>query len=124
MTQSSPVKPRKIGRQETCSPSGPCGCSARAAIGTLFAVNTVTGVWNLWEGRKDPSNRKLRIAHGLLMLAADAGFLATAAVAPGDDFRERGFSDYSNRRSTHRAVALTSIGIGTAGYLLMLFGGR
>ena len=27
------------------------------AVGTLFAVNTVTGGLNLWEGRKDPNHR-------------------------------------------------------------------
>ena len=36
------------------------------AIGGLFAVNTVTGVWNLWEARKDPNGRKRRLVHGLL----------------------------------------------------------
>ena len=81
-------------------------------------------MWNLWEGRKDPTNRKRRLVHGLLMLAADGGFLATAALAPENEFDERGFSNFSDRRATHRAVALTSIGIGTAGYLIMLFGGR
>lgn len=92
-----------------------------AAIGTLFAVNTVTGAWNLWEGRKDPTNRTRRIVHGLLMLAADTGFAATAALAPeSEDDGVR----VSDRRGRHRAVALTSIGIGTAGYLIMLVGGR
>jgi Rieske Fe-S protein len=46
------------------------------------------------------------------MMAADAGFLATAMLAPGDDFAENGGS-LSDRRSTHRAVAITSIGLGT-----------
>jgi hypothetical protein len=97
--------------------------NAHIAVGTgivgLFAVNTVTGVWNLWDARKDPNNRKVRLLHGVLMLAADAGFVATTAVAPGrHDF------NFSDARSTHRAVALTSIGIGTAGYLIMLFGNK
>ena len=84
-------------------------------IGALFAVNSVTGVWNLVEARKDPVHRGRRLAHGLLLLGADAGFLATAALGPEDD------DDRS--RSTHRAVAFTSIGMATAGYLIMLFGG-
>ena len=88
-----------------------------AAIGGLFAVNTVTGAWNLWDARKDPHGRKLRLAHGLLMMAADAGFLATAALGPN-----RESPDYLDGRSTHRAVALTSIGVGTVGYLIMLLG--
>lgn len=88
-----------------------------AGIGALFAVNTVTGVWNLVEARKDPSHRGLRWAHGLLMLAADGGFLATAALGPDS---ENGGD--SSGRSTHRAVAFTSIGLASAGYLVMLFG--
>ena len=31
-----------------------------AGIAGLFAVNTVTGVWNLWESRKDPHRRARR----------------------------------------------------------------
>ena len=84
-------------------------------IGALFGINTVTGVWNLWEGRKDPNGRTRRVAHSLLMLAADAGFAATAALAPDSEH-----PGYADDRSAHRAVAITSIGLGTAGYLLML----
>lgn len=89
------------------------------AIGGLFAVNTTTGVWNLVEARKDPNHRGRRLAHGLFMLAADAGFLATAALGPET---EEGRTQGS--RSTHRAVAFTSIGLATTGYLIMLFGGH
>jgi hypothetical protein len=90
-----------------------------ATIGGLFAVNTVTGAWNLWEARKDPHKRKLRWVHGLLMMAANAGFVATAAVAPDNDA-----FDYNDQRRTHRAVALTSIGVATVGYLTMFIGNR
>jgi hypothetical protein len=86
-----------------------------AGLGALFGVNTVTGVWNLVEARKDPTHRGRRLAHGLLMLGADAGFVATGALGPDDDD--------AGSRSTHRAVAFTSIGMATAGYLIMLFGG-
>jgi hypothetical protein len=88
-----------------------------AGIGTLFAVNSVTGVWNLIEARKDPVHRKLRLAHGLMMLGADAGFVATAALGPSS---EHGESEGS--RGAHRAMAFTSIGLATASYLIMLFG--
>lgn len=84
-----------------------------AGIGALFVVNSVTGVWNLWEARKDPIGRGRRLTHGLLMLAADAGFVATGVLAPQDG--------RSGNRSAHRAVALTSIGTATASYLFMLF---
>jgi hypothetical protein len=83
-----------------------------SGIGTLFAINTVTGVWNLWEGRKNPSHRARRLTHGIMMLGADAGFLATAMLAPGDDG--------SGNKSTHRAVALTSMGVAVASYVFML----
>jgi len=88
-------------------------------IGALFGVNTVTGVWNLVEARKDPVRRRRRLIHGLLMLSADAGFLATAALGPQT---ENGRVEGS--RATHRAVAFTSISAATAGYLVMLLGGH
>ena len=53
------------------------------------------------------------------MLSADAGFLSTAALGPSS---EHGFVEGSP--STHRAVAFTSIGIASAGYLVMLVGGH
>jgi len=84
-------------------------------IAALFAVNTVTGVWNLWEGRGDPNGKTRRIVHGLLMLGADAGFTASGLMAPDDD--ERGGSD----RSAHRNVAIASMGVAGASYLYMLF---
>jgi hypothetical protein len=90
---------------------------AAAGIGALFAVNTATGVWNLIEARKDPSHRTRRLVHGLMMLGADAGFLATAALGPSSEHGE-----IDSGRATHRAVAFTSIGLATAGYLIMLFG--
>src|ERR1044071_8021915 len=43
-------------------------------IGALFTVNTVTGVWNLWESRNDPAGRTRRLVHTALMLASAAGF--------------------------------------------------
>jgi hypothetical protein len=89
-----------------------------AGIGALFAVNTTTGVWNLIEARKDSNHRGRRLAHGLMMLAADGGFLATAALGP-----ESEHGSVEGSRGAHRAVAFTSIGLATASYLIMLFGG-
>ena len=88
-------------------------------IGSLFAVNTVTGVMNLWEARKDPVGHTRRMTHGLLMMAANAGFFATFLAAPDSEH-----ADFTEQRSTHRNIALTSIGLATAGYLTMLFGGK
>jgi hypothetical protein len=100
---------------------------AHAAVGTaisaLFGVDTVTGVWNMFgkEGRMDTQGRTLRLVHGLLMLAADVGFVATQAAAPNS---EHGGASFANDRATHRNLAIASISTGTAGYLVMLFGNR
>ena len=92
----------------------------------LFGINTITGAWNLWEGRKDPNHRAKRMTHGILMLLADAGFMATAAMAPGGDHR---FGNGTTVRapesaSSHRAMAISSMGIATVSYLIMLIGGH
>ncbi|MEO8480886.1 MAG: hypothetical protein ABI634_01680 [Acidobacteriota bacterium] len=91
------------------------------AIGGLFAVNSVTGVWNLIEARHDPQGRNRRLIHGILMLAADAGFLATAALGPSTEGRS---GRVEGSPAAHRAVAFSSIGAATAGYLVMLIGGH
>jgi hypothetical protein len=88
-----------------------------SAIGGLFAVNTATGVWNLIEARRDPYRRKQRMFHGTLMLAADGAFLASAMLAPSE-------GNETGSRSAHRAVSLTAVAVATAGYLVMLLGGR
>lgn len=96
-----------------------------AGVGVLFTVNTVTGVWNLSEGRKDPNHRTKRMVHGILMFVADAGFVATGFLAPESE-HERGDlfagNDNSSQRSTHRTVALASMGVATVSYLIMLIG--
>jgi hypothetical protein len=96
------------------------------ATAVLFGINSVTGVWNLWEGRKDPNHRTKRMTHGILMLIADAGFVATGMLAPHEYEGHEGSAPptSTNGRSTHRAVALTSMGIATVGYLIMLIGGH
>jgi hypothetical protein len=91
-------------------------------IAGLFVVNSTTGVWNLWEARKDPNGRTRRVLHGILMLAADAGFVATGATAPDDGEGEHRLrTGESNGRARHRAIALTSMGTALASYLMMLF---
>jgi hypothetical protein len=88
-----------------------------AGIVGLFGVNTVTGAWNLFgEGWNDKDGRRLRLAHGLLMMAADVGFVLTTQSGPNS---RRAFS-FETDKSTHRNMAIASISIGTAGYLLML----
>ena len=90
-----------------------------AGTGVLFGVNTVTGIWNLRDGRQDPNHRTKRRIHGFLMMAADVGFVATGMLAPDDE--EGGGEGGSGNRSTHRTVALTSMGVATVAYLMMLF---
>ena len=82
-------------------------------VATLFTVNTITGAWNLWDGRSDPSARKWRMTHAILLLAADAGFTATGILA-----NEAERSD--QRRRLHRTVALGSIATSVFGYAMML----
>jgi len=93
-----------------------------AGVGTglvgLFFVNTVTGGWNLWQSRHEKDHRAPRMIHGFLMIAANAGFVATAASAPSEHNR----STFDHDRTVHRNIAIASIGIGTAGYLLAVFG--
>ena len=83
-----------------------------AGLGVLFTVNTVTGGWNLYESRKDPSGRTRKWLHTITMLAADAGFLWTAAAAEGA--RE---SDAGAR--THRTRAIASMSLATASTVMM-----
>lgn len=81
-------------------------------LGILFAVNTVTGVWNLVESRKDPEGRTRRLLHSALMIAADAGFAYTGLIAGDAKESEEG-------RSRHKNAALVSMGLSTAGTLMM-----
>lgn len=94
-----------------------------AGIVGLFGVNTVTGAWNLFgEGWQDKEGRTLRLVHGLLMMAADVGFLATTMSAPSTG--RNGALTFQANRTTHRNLAIASVSIGTAGYLTMLIGNR
>ena len=87
---------------------------AAGAVATLFGVNTITGVWNWWDARHDPNGRTRRTVHTVLMLAADAGFAATGALASSA-------SNSHDKALTHRNVALGSMGIATLGPALMWF---
>ncbi len=81
-------------------------------LGALFTVNTITGVWNLWDARHDPNGRFLRTLHGLTMLAADAGFVWAAQTAGAARRTEAGAAH-------HRAIALGSMSLATASTLMM-----
>jgi hypothetical protein len=91
------------------------------ALGGLFTLNTVTGLWNLWESRRDPAGRARRYIHGFSMLAADAGFVATARMTPDRDFRRTGGTTGQSSANLHRALAISSMSVSLASYVMMLF---
>ena len=81
------------------------------ALAGVFTVNTVTGLWNLWDSREAPGGAR-RTVHALFMLASDAGF--TYAGARLSEQAET--SD--DKRHLHRiwayssmATALTGVGV-------------
>ncbi len=84
-------------------------------VGSLFAVNTTTGLWNLWEARNDGSTSRRRTMHVLSMLGADAGFVAAGLMA------DRAVNRRPSDARAHRNVALASIGLATVGVSLMWF---
>jgi len=81
-------------------------------LGALFTVNTVTGVWNLWESRSDPASRARRLLHSVAMLGADAGF-AWAGASGG------GARDSQAGANHHRTIAVSSMALATAGTAMM-----
>ena len=85
-------------------------------------ISCTTGIWNMWEARKDPADRTRKLVHGILMLTADAGFVASAASAPSHG--RNGLVTFAANESTHRTIALTSMAIATVSYLTMVFGER
>jgi hypothetical protein len=91
-------------------------------LGALFAINTVTGVWNMWDSRQDPAGRVRRYLHGGLMLLADAGFVATAAMTPHRrDFRGTTTGTPNPAAANlHRGLAISSMGVALGSYVMML----
>lgn len=90
----------------------PTHAGVAGVLGGLFTINTVTGVWNLYESRNSTEDRALVWTHSALMLASDAGFAITGAIGhrarfPGSD------------RTAHRNIAIASMGLATAGTVLM-----
>jgi hypothetical protein len=90
------------------------------AIAVLFGVNTLTGGLNWWETRGQTEGRTWRTVHSMLMLAADAGFVATGALA-GDS--EDGFgrsNTLTDQRKKHRNMAVASMSVASLSYIMML----
>jgi len=97
-----------------------------ASLAGLFTVNTVTGVWNLWEGRKDPNGRAWRTTHGVLMLLADAGFAAVGMTAPEHEEASGVFNPGSSlgesggNQSLHRGLAIGSMAVAVVSWVMMM----
>lgn len=85
-----------------------------ASLATVFGINTVTGLWNLWDSRAVPQGRTRRTIHTLLMLASDAGF-AYAGIKLSEDAEES-----LDARRKHRNTAYASMGVAVTGAGMML----
>jgi hypothetical protein len=86
------------------------------ALGALFAASTVTGALNVMEARRDPAAGARPTLHTALMMLADAGMVWTGISAGGAGKPGRG----GQVRTTHRKTALISMGITSAGFLMMI----
>jgi hypothetical protein len=84
------------------------------ALAAVFTVNTVTGVWNLWDSRSVSQGRTRRTIHTILMLASDAGFTYTGIKLSND--AENSLA----KRRQHRNLAYASMGVAIAGSGMML----
>ena len=73
-----------------------------------FTVNTVTGLWNLWDSRSQPQGRTLRTVHAITMLAADAAF-TYAGVKLADEAEQSVDKRRAHRRLALQATALTAV---------------
>lgn len=84
-----------------------------AGLATVFTLNTVTGLWNLWESRGVEQGRTRRTVHSLLMLASDAGF-TYAGVKLSEDAETS-----IDKRELHRKFAYGSMATALTGAGLM-----
>jgi hypothetical protein len=89
-------------------------------VAGVFTLNTVTGLWNLAEASKVESGKKRRWIHAILMLAADAGFVYGASVAPSTaQVDDRIANGTRGGWTKHKIATVASMGVATAGYLMM-----
>ena len=85
------------------------------ATGAVFTVNTFTGLWNLWDSRKNPEGQVKRTIHSLLFIAATAGFTYAGTSLARDAVNRE------DRNRFHRQVALASMGVSVVSWGMMLF---
>jgi hypothetical protein len=74
-------------------------------LAAAFTVNTVTGLWNLWDSRSVPQGRVLRTIHALSMIGADAAFTYTGAKLANDAEQS------AAKRREHRQVAFSAMAV-------------
>lgn len=90
-----------------------------ATVAGIFGINTVTGLWNLWDSRHVEDKRWLRVSHSVVMLGADAAFAYT-----GLKLAKEARSSPEKRRQ-HRRVALYAIGVSVgSGVTMKIFNDR
>lgn len=93
------------------------GTHVAGAVGlaTLFTVNTVTGVWNLWESRGNETGRTKRWIHSILLLASDAAF-TYSGISAGNT------KESQQTRDNHKNVSYAGMASALVGYAVMLIG--
>ena len=96
--------------------AGTTHSAGAAGLGALFTVNTVTGLWNLWESRDNEVGRTKRWIHSALLLGSDAGFTWSGIKLASDA------KNSQSGRDQHRRVSYISMGAALAGYAVMLIG--
>jgi hypothetical protein len=91
----------------------PVHSAGAMTVAGIFGINTITGVWNLWDSRHTPEHRWLRYSHAAVMLGADAAFAYTGIKLSQE--AENSFV----KRDQHRKVALYAIGASTVSGVVM-----
>jgi hypothetical protein len=104
---------QQVGGTPAPSWARPVHKAGAATVAGIFGVNTVTGVWNLWDSRHTKEHRWLRYTHAAVMLGSDAAFAYTGIKLSHD--AKQSFV----KRDQHRRVALYAIGASTVSGVVM-----
>ncbi|HYD53718.1 MAG TPA: hypothetical protein VEA99_13870, partial [Gemmatimonadaceae bacterium] len=80
-------------------------------IAGAYAVNTLTGAWNLWDTRHAAPGRTARVLHAVSMAASMGGFTYAGIKLADDAKTATTFDAAQDARRQHRAVALGSMGV-------------
>lgn len=89
-------------------------------VAGVFTLNTVTGLLNLAEASKVREGKKRRWVHSIMMLAADAGFIYGASVAPSTaTIDARIAAGKRGGWTPHKVATVASMGVSTFAYLMM-----